>query len=152
MCEKDIYMTFHMFTGKSPLYLLRDFPIRFLVSTLPLNSWIFFSPYESWLFGCILHCWASLMAQQVKNPPAMQETKRPGFNPWVRKSPRSRKWQPTPVFLPGESHGQRSLVGGGPKKGSQRVRHDWETNHTLTTHCLTLLKIKTQLFISILMN
>ena len=33
------------------------------------------------------------------------------FNPWVGKIPWTRKWQPTPVFLPGESHGQRSLVG-----------------------------------------
>ena len=36
------------------------------------------------------------------------------FNPWVRKIPWRRTWQPTPVFLPGESHGQRSLVGSGP--------------------------------------
>ena len=34
-----------------------------------------------------------------------------GFDPWVRKIPCRKKWQPTPVFLPGESHGQRSLVG-----------------------------------------
>ena len=34
-----------------------------------------------------------------------------GFNPWVRKIPWSREWQPTPVFLPGKSHGERSLVG-----------------------------------------
>ena len=33
------------------------------------------------------------------------------FNTWVRKIPWRREWQPTPVFLPGESHGQRSLVG-----------------------------------------
>ena len=31
------------------------------------------------------------------------------FNPWVRKIPRGRKWQPIPIFLPGKSHGQRSL-------------------------------------------
>ena len=37
--------------------------------------------------------------------------KRPGFNPWVRKIPWSRKQQSIPVFLPRESHGQRSLVG-----------------------------------------
>ena len=37
--------------------------------------------------------------------------KRPGLSPWVGEIPWSRKWQPTPVFLPGESHGQRSLVG-----------------------------------------
>ena len=37
--------------------------------------------------------------------------KRSGFNPWVRKIPWRRKWQSTSVFLPGKSHGQRSLVG-----------------------------------------
>ena len=37
--------------------------------------------------------------------------KRCGFNPWVGKIPWRRAWQPTPVFLPGESHGHRSLVG-----------------------------------------
>ena len=36
---------------------------------------------------------------------------RPGFNPWLRKIPWRRKWQPTPVFLPGKFHGQRSLAG-----------------------------------------
>ena len=33
--------------------------------------------------------------------------RRRGFNPWVREIPWRRKWQPTPVFSPGESHGQR---------------------------------------------
>ena len=50
--------------------------------------------------------WASLVAQMVKNLPAMQET---WFNPWV--SFWRREWLPTPVFLPGEFHGQRSLPG-----------------------------------------
>ena len=35
---------------------------------------------------------------------------RPGFDPWVGKIPWRRAWQPTPVLLPGESHGQRSLA------------------------------------------
>ena len=48
------------------------------------------------------------IAQSVKNLPAMQ---RPGFGSWVGKIPWRRKWQPTPVFLPGESHGQKSLAG-----------------------------------------
>ena len=34
-----------------------------------------------------------------------------GFSHWVRKIPWRRKWQPTPIFLPGKSHGQRSLAG-----------------------------------------
>jgi len=36
--------------------------------------------------------------------------KRSGFDPWVGKIPWKRAWQPTPVFLPGESHGQRTLA------------------------------------------
>ena len=38
----------------------------------------------------------------------MQETQEMLFSPWVRKIPWSRKWQPIPIFLPGESHEQRS--------------------------------------------
>ena len=41
--------------------------------------------------------------------------KRHGFDPWVGKMPWRRAWQPTPIFLPGESHGQRSLVGYSPQ-------------------------------------
>ena len=41
--------------------------------------------------------------------------KRRGFDPWVGKIPCKRAWQSTPVFLPGESHGQRSLAGYSPK-------------------------------------
>jgi len=40
--------------------------------------------------------------------------KRRRCNPWVRKIPWREAWQPTPVFLPGESHGQGSLAGYGP--------------------------------------
>ena len=49
--------------------------------------------------------------------PACQgrKCKRYRFNPWVGKIPWRKKWQPTPVFLPGESHGKRSLVGYRPQ-------------------------------------
>ena len=50
---------------------------------------------------------ASLVAQSVKNLPAMEETR---FDSWVGKIPWRRKWQPTPVFLPGKSQGQWSLA------------------------------------------
>ena len=49
------------------------------------------------------------------------------FAPWVRKIPWRRKWQPTPVLLPGESHGGRSLVGY-YSIGLQRVGHDGATS------------------------
>ena len=45
-----------------------------------------------------------------------------GSNPWVRKIPCRREWQPTPLFLLGKSHEQRSLVGCS-LCGSQRVKH-----------------------------
>ena len=57
----------------------------------------------------------------VKNLPAnagdiktlMSWLLRPGFDPWVKKIPWRRAWQPTPVFLTGESHEERSLMGYG---------------------------------------
>ena len=44
----------------------------------------------------------------------MQETKETGFDPWVGKIPWRRAQQPTLVFLPGKSHGQKSLAVYGP--------------------------------------
>ena len=57
------------------------------------------------------YSWASLVAQMVKNPPAMWETR---FDPWVEKILWRGPWKPTPVFLPGESPWQRSLAGCSP--------------------------------------
>ena len=48
--------------------------------------------------------------------------KRLGFDPWIGRIPWTRKWPPTPVFLPGKFHGQRSLAGCSP--WSHRVGHD----------------------------
>ena len=43
------------------------------------------------------------------------QCQKPGFDPWVSKIPWRREWVPTPVFLSGESHGQRSLAGYSPR-------------------------------------
>ena len=62
----------------------------------------------------------------VKNPPANAgNTRDCGFNPWIRKIPWRRAWQSTQVFLPGESHGLRSLVGQSPwgRKESDTAEH-----------------------------
>ena len=56
--------------------------------------------------------WASLVAQRLKH---RLQCRRPGFDPRVGRIPWRRKWQPTPVFLPGESYGRRSLVGYSPR-------------------------------------
>ena len=58
---------------------------------------------------------ASQVVLVEKNPPASAgDIRDVGFDPWVGKIPWRRKWQPTPVFLPGKSHGQRSLAGYSP--------------------------------------
>ena len=53
---------------------------------------------------------ASQVALVAKKLPTNAGEVRHGFNPWVLKISWRRVWQPTPVFLPGESHGQRSLM------------------------------------------
>jgi len=55
--------------------------------------------------------------------------KKHGFDPWVEKIPWSRKWQLTPVFLPGKRHGQRNLVGCSPWG-----RKESDTAEQLSTH------------------
>ena len=58
---------------------------------------------------------ASQVALVVKKLLAnAKDVKRQEFNPWVGKISWRRAWQPTPVFLPGESHGQRPLEGYSP--------------------------------------
>ena len=66
--------------------------------------------------GCSAHCmWASQVAPVVKNLPAnVGDPRDVGSDFWVGKIPWRMSWQPTPVFLPGESHSQKSLVGYNP--------------------------------------
>jgi len=52
--------------------------------------------------------WAALVAQ-IKELAC--QCRRCRFDPWVKRVPWRRKWHPTPVFLTGKSHGQKSLVG-----------------------------------------
>ena len=53
----------------------------------------------------------SLVKKKKKKKKPVCQCRRHGFDPWSRKIPWRRKWQPTLVFLPGKSRGQRSLVG-----------------------------------------
>ena len=106
-------------------------------SSFSTGSWGF-SPGASLILGfpkTHSALWISLclfVALVVKNPPASARDVREagsihrGFSSWVGKILWRKTWQPTPVFLPGESpHGQRSLAGYSP----QGHRHDWATKH-----------------------
>ena len=61
-------------------------------------------------YSCLENPMNSMKRQKHRTHSVCLQCRRPGFDPWVGKIPWRRKWQPTPVFLPGESHGQRSLV------------------------------------------
>ena len=70
-----------------------------------------------------------------KEPTCQCRSKRCGFDPWVRKIPWRRTWQPTPIFLPGKSHGQRSLAGPSPwgRKESDTTEAVWRAHARKTT-------------------
>ena len=106
----------HIISAYAFCFLLRARP--------PSNPW----PLLCHLFGpwlkqtCIMICG---LPWWLSGKESACQCRRCGFDPWVRKIPWRRKWQPTPVFLPGESHGQRSLAGDSP--WGQRVGHDSAT-------------------------
>ena len=80
-----------------------------------------------------------LVAQTVKNMPAMQET---WLWPWVGKIPWRREQRPTPVFLPGEFHGQQSLVGYSPRCCKESDMTE-QLTHIITFLMLNFLPCKT---------
>ena len=116
-----------------------------------------------WRRGWIA-CWIYIPFRQVKQRLGLarcsgkesacqcRRHRRHRFDPRVGKIPWRRKWQPTPVFLPGKSHGQRSLVGYSPrghKESSVAERtHTYARTHRLqwdTDHYKQLPQINTQL-------
>ena len=74
----------------------------------------------------------SLVAQAVKS--ICLQCRRPRLDPWVKKIPWRRRWQPTAVLLPGESHGWKSLVGYNPWG-----RKESDTTERLHFHFLSTL-------------
>ena len=81
-----------------------------------------------WLFIFFHHLMGFPGGSVVKNLPAVQETR---FDPRAGKIPWRRKWQPIPIFLPGKSHGQRSLVGYSPWGWKESNTAEWITLHHL---------------------
>ena len=75
---------------------------------------------------------ASLVAHTVK------QCRRLGFDSWLRKIPWRRQWQPTPVFLLGKSHGQRSLAG---YTVHRVTKSDWSTEYTCTHMIIVIITV-----------
>ena len=95
-------------TGESSCSLLqRIFPTQESNWCLPRCTWILYQ-----------------LSYQGSHPICLQ-CRRPGSDPWVRKSPWRRKGQPSQVFLPGESHRQRSLEGYSPWSCKELDTAEW---------------------------
>ena len=95
--------------GSPALQVSLDLPPWLSLSAL----WYSILPYLSWFSICSISYWdaASWVAQMVESACQCRALR---FDPWVRKIPSRRAWQPTPLFVPGEVHGQRSLVSYSP--------------------------------------
>ena len=90
-------------------YALRKIPFHYF----PRGSfWIYSCLQTAKYYNFFLVCLG--LPWWLRQQRACLKCKRPGLNPWVRKIPRRRKWQPTPVFLPGGSQGWRSMAGYSP--------------------------------------
>ena len=89
--------------------------------------------------------WASHVAQCKESACQFRRSKRHGFNPWVGKIPCKRKWQPTPVCLPEESHGQRSLAGYSPWVAKSWI---WPSTHAHIISWFYIYEFAYNLFIT----
>ena len=112
-----------------------------LIHISSTDSILVFFMAEQYAIG--LPCWLSGKESSC-------QCRRRGFHPWIGKILWRSKWQPTPVFLPGKSHGQRSLAGYSPW-GHKRVRHNLMTNQQQQMlHCIYVINLF--LSISLLMD
>ena len=139
-----LFLRFHKRTIVIPLTLtqLHNFQFLLLYSgdalaclLLPLKVWLITGHWNQVCLG-FMQCGTTiffLLPWWLRGQSISLECGRPGFNPWVGKIPWRRKWQPTPVLLPGESHGGRSLVGYSPWG-----RKESDTTEQLTLPYLTL--------------
>ena len=82
--------------------------------------------------GCLLQEGLPRWCNGKESTCQWRRCRRLGCNLRVGKIPWTRKWQPTPVFLPGESHGQRSLEDYVESMGLQRVGHEWAHTRVYT--------------------
>ena len=97
-------------------YLLTAAPPDLERGVAPLGLPASVQPTEKIISGFVTYLWASQVVQLIRTS---CQCNRCRFDPWVGKIPWRKKWQPTPEFLSGESHGLRSLAGYSP--GDRRV-------------------------------
>ena len=86
----------------------------------------YLSTWATYLYGLYLH-----RLSDKESAGQFRKCRRHKFDPWVRKTPWKKKWQPTDIFLPGKFHEQRKLAGYSP--WSHKVRHSWACTYLSTS-------------------
>ena len=108
---------------------------------LGIYSEVWYWSHDSSIFNFLRNCytvsWTSLVAQLKR---ICLPCWKLGFNPWTGQIPWRRAWQPTSVFLPRESHGQRRLMG---YRSWGCNRHNWLTLSLLCSWATVEIKIYT---------
>ena len=106
---------------------------------------------HSHIFSCksskkyMIYQWLPRCLRGKESACQFRRLRRCGFNPW--KIPWRRKWQPTSAFLPGKSHGQRSLVGSSPwgrKESDITEQMSAHTQHDIYVICTFLMVLSTR--------
>ena len=106
------------------------------LSSLPSQHWQSLPLVLNWASLLLDFCYVKLRASVVAQCSKTHlYCRRQVISPWVEKILSRRKWPPTPVFLPGKSHGQRSLAGYSPWGRKESDMTEWLDRHTHTnTH------------------
>ena len=111
--SSELWRLFHLLM----LFRLQSFRAKWNLKSLPTlirGSWLCFCcllQSHVRLFCDPMGCGLGFPDGSSGKEHTCRKHERCRFDPWVRKIPWRRSWQPTPVFVPGESHGQRSLAG-----------------------------------------
>ena len=111
--------------------LSHGMPRHWVKHILDVSVNVFLDEMSMWIMGWVQQIVLSNVVW-LSSKESTYQCRRYGFSPWVRKIPWKRKWQPTPVFLPGKSQGQRSLVGYSPW-GCKRIRYELVIKQKNTT-------------------
>ena len=130
--QNSSHMIFFLRFSRNVVFLARPFylsgSIKTVVTMIQETKKVIWKNYWLWntklkLQNKTLYTFNHMSTKTWRFPGCTVSHRRCRIYPWVRKIPWRRKWQPTPVFLPGKSHGQRGMRGYS-LWGLKRVRHN----------------------------
>ena len=133
-----------------PIFRVRKFRLKSMILSLVTYSRVGVWTLEWSQIACISRCslfsssWASQVVSSKEATCQCRRCRRQGFEPWFEKIPYRRKWQLTPVLLPGKSHGQKNLAGYSPRscKESDMTASEHACTHFLLKCILRRVKTK----------